>query len=153
MKLANIIFGIITIAIAAFTFDQLGEFPEPVPGEIGADFFPSILAYGLGLSGAILIVSAFLGKSQEQAQPFNIMARSTQRAIVALIATVIYCYALDLLGFIICTLTFLIFMMFLMKERAFVKMIAISGAITAGVFIIFSQFLNILLPMGTIYGY
>ena len=153
MKRGNIVFGLIAIAIAAFTFNQLGEFPEAMPGEIGANFFPMILAYGLGLTGVILIVSSFFHNIAEEAEPFNIKERSTQRAIVALIATIFYCLSLDWLGFIACTFCFLIFMMFLMKQRALLKIIVISGAITTSVFVVFNQFLNILLPMGTLYGY
>jgi uncharacterized BrkB/YihY/UPF0761 family membrane protein len=153
MKLANIIFGIIAIAISAFTLNQIGSFPEGVPGEIGADVFPTILAYGLGLLGGLLIISAVFSQSQERAEPFNIKEKSTQRLIIALLATIAYCYALDVLGFITCTSIFLLFMMVLMKERALIKMVIVSGVITYSIFIIFSQFLNIMLPMGTIHGF
>ena len=153
MKLVNIIFGLIAIALCIFALDQISEFPEAVPGEIGADFFPKILSYGLGMSGIVLIVTSFLNHSSEKAEPFKITDKSTQRVIIALGITILYCLSLELLGFITCTIIFLIMMMLLMRERAPLRILIVSSTITGSVFIIFSQFLNILLPMGTIYGY
>ena len=153
MKRIDIIFGIIGLAISAGVFYMLGDFPEDQPGEVGAGFFPNILAYGLGVTSLILIISSVFEKISEEAEPFKLTDAGIQRAGISLIATAIYCLALDMFGFIACTMIFLPFLMFLLKERKYFQMVVVSGAITATVFLVFSSFLNITLPLGTIYGY
>ncbi|MBT5186698.1 MAG: tripartite tricarboxylate transporter TctB family protein [Kordiimonadaceae bacterium] len=153
MKRINIIFGIIGLVISACVFYMLNSFPEGQPGEVGADFFPYILAYGLGISSLVLVLQSVNRKALEPAEPFNIFEAGIQRAGISLVATIIYCLAMDSLGFLFCTMVYLPLMMFLLKERKYFKMILVSGAITITVFLVFSSFLNITLPLGTIYGY
>jgi len=153
MKRADIIFGIIGLILSVCVFYMLDSFPEAQPGEVGADFFPYILAIGLGGSSLVLVLQSLFRKVSENAEPFNIFETGIQRAGISLAATIIYCLAMDSLGFIVCTMVYLPLMMFLLKERKYLQMALVSGAITATVFLVFSSFLNIALPMGTIYGY
>lgn len=153
MKRANIIFGIIAIIIAGFVFIQLASFPEAQPDEIGADFFPRLLAIGLGISGITLIVRTFVTKALDAKEGHSIKLKSLLRAFLSLVAVMVYCLSLDLVGFITSSILFLTCMMFLLKERNFIKMMTISVAITASVFVIFSEFLLIDLPLGTLYGF
>lgn len=153
MKRVDIIFGIIGLIISAYVFYMLGLFPESQPGEVGADFFPYILAIGLSVSSLVLIVSSVFKKLSEDAEPFKFTDAGIQRMGIALTVTVIYCLAMDTLGFIVCTLAYLPLMMFLLKERKYFQMALVSGAITGTVFLVFNSFLNITLPLGTLYGY
>ena len=153
MKRVDIIFGIIGLIISAYVSYMLDSFPEGQPGEVGADFFPYILAIGLGVSSLVLIVCSVFKKISEDAEPFKFTDAGIQRVGIALTVTVIYCLAMDSLGFILCTLVYLPLMMFLLKERKYFQMVLVSGAITATVFLVFNSFLNITLPLGILYGY
>jgi putative tricarboxylic transport membrane protein len=153
MKRIDIIFGLIGLVLSASVFYMLDSFPEGQPGEVGADFFPYILALGLGGSSLTLVLQSLFREASDDAEPFNTFSTNIQRSGISLIATVIYCLVMDSLGFILCTMIFLPLMMLLLKERKYFQMIIVSGAITATVFIVFSSFLNITLPLGTIYGY
>ena len=153
MKRANIIFGIIAIIIAGFVFNQLASFPDTHPDEVGADFFPRLLAIGLGLSGIVLIINTLVSKNPETDDGPSFNLKSLLRAFISLIAVLVYCLSLDLFGFIASSILFLTFMMFLLQERNIIKMMTISAAITASVFVIFSEFLLIDLPLGTLYGF
>ena len=153
MKRVDIIFGVIGLVLSAYVFYMLDSFPNAPPGEVGADFFPYILAIGLGGTSIVLVLQSFFKKVSETVEPFNIFETGIQRAGVSLVATVIYCLALYSIGFIVCTMVYLTLMMFLLKERKYFQMVLVSGAITATIFLVFSSFLNITLPLGTLYGY
>lgn len=153
MKRANIIFGIIAIIIAGFVFNQLASFPDAQPDEVGADFFPRLLAIGLGLSGIVLIINTLVSKNPETDEGPSFNLKSLLRAFISLIAVLVYCLSLDLFGFIASSILFLTFMMFLLQERNIIKIMTISAVITASVFVIFSEFLLIDLPLGTLYGF
>ena len=153
VKSVNIIFGSLGLALAGAVIYLLGSFPEGQPGEVGADFFPSFIAYGLGVSSLILIVASVLKKVSEEAEPFDLRDKGIQRAGIMLAATIIYCLAMDRFGFIICTVLYLLLMMLFLKERKYFQVTIIAGAITATVFLVFSVFLNITLPMGSILGF
>lgn len=151
MKRVDIIFGTIGLGLSAFVFYMIGSFPEGQPDEIGADFFPYILAIGLGCSSLILILSSISRKISEDAEPFKLSDAGIQRALISLVATIIYCLAMDTFGFIVCSILYLPLMMFLLQERKYFQMTLFSGVITATVFLVFGSFLDITLPLGTIW--
>lgn len=153
MKHVDITFGVLGFLFSAFAYYYTGTFPEDMNGEIGIAYFPRIIIIGLGVCCLLLAITAFIENSSEKSEPFNLKNKGTQRAIICVAATVIYSLIITTFGFLACTVFFLFFLMFMLKERNYALMGTTSVLITGVVFTIFNLFLNITLPLGEIYGF
>lgn len=153
MKHIDYIFGFLGIALSAFVLYLVASFPEVDGIQVGSDFFPKILASGLAFFCLLLIISTFLQKVHLKIEPLSIKNAGTRRSVICVTATVIYCLILETFGFFACTIVYLLFLMFMMKERNYLLMIVSSCVITATIFTVFSLFLNITLPTGELYGF
>lgn len=153
MKRADIIASILGLALCLYIFYTTAGFPEDQVVRVGPAFFPRLLAAGLGFFSFILLVSAFTRQYREKHTNFSLKDRGTQRGIISVGATVLYCFFFDSLGFITCTIVYLLFLMALLKERKYIQMTITAVVITIAIFFIFNGLLNITLPMGTFYGF
>lgn len=153
MKRADIIAGVLGLGLCVFVFYLTASFPEDQVVRVGPAFFPRLLAAGIGIFSVILLISALFQKAVETQSGFSLKDPGIQRGIISVAATVIYCFVLDYLGFIACTIIYLLFLMFLLKERKYVQMVITSISVSVVVFYIFKVLLNITLPMGTLYGF
>lgn len=153
MKRADIIAGILGLALSGYIFFVTAGFPEDQVVRVGPAFFPRMLAAGLAIFSLILLFNAIIRRQQESDTHFSLKDPGTRRAIISLAATIIYCLCFDLLGFITCTIIYLLFLMLLLKERRYVQMTITALVVTMVVFFIFKVLLNITLPMGTLYGF
>lgn len=153
MKRADIIAGILGIALCFLIFYITNSFPEDQIVSVGPAFFPRLLAAGLGIFSVVLLLSACTRKHLETHSSFSFKDRGIQRGIISVGATVIYCLIFEYLGFITCTIIYLIFLMILLKDRHYIQIAITSIIVTIAVFFIFKVLLNITLPMGTLYGF
>jgi len=152
MKRADIIGGILGLAFSALVFYLTASFPEDTIVSIGPAFFPRFIAAGLAVFCVIQIGSA-LSSCQMEAGTFSFKDHGIQRATTSVGATVIYCLFFEYLGFITCSIIYLVFLMLLLKDRKYVQIVLSSCAVTIVVFYIFKVLLNITLPAGTLYGF
>lgn len=153
MKRADIIAGILGISLCLLVFYVTASFPEDQVVIVGPAFFPRLLAAGLGFFSVILLLTACRRKYLESHSGFSFKDRGTQRGIISVGATVIYCFFFEYLGFIACTIIYLIFLMLLLRDRQYIQIVITSITVTITVFFIFKMLLNITLPMGTLYGF
>lgn len=153
MKRIDRIAGFLGIALSGFIFYITADFPADHVVKVGPAFFPRLLAVGLALSCVLLIVYSYLKTHAQVYERFSLKDRGVQRGLVSVAATVVYCLLFELLGFITCTVFYLLFLMVLLKEKNYLQMIMTTVLTTAAVFIVFKVFLNITLPLGTIYGF
>lgn len=153
MKRADIIASILGFGLCFTIFYITASFPEDQVVRVGPAFFPRLLAAGLGVFSTILLLSALIRKNQESTTSFSFKDRGIQRGIISVGATVIYCLLFDYLGFLTCTIVYLIFLMLLLKDRHYLQITLTSILVTIAVFFIFKVLLNITLPMGTLYGF
>lgn len=148
MKKENIIFGLIGIALSGYVFLETSKFPSDNIMNVGPAFFPRVLAVGLGIFCLILIFVNIFSGDQDQEKRFDIKDSGVHRAAIALLATIIYGIIMPYLGFIITTILYLSFMMYLMKLRSWKKIPAVSIGVSFVVYTIFRTFLHITLPVG-----
>lgn len=148
MKKADIIAGLLGLALSFYIIIQSGKFPEDKVLLMGPSFFPRILAVVMLVMATILIISALLGKSAQTAEKFDIRDPGIQRSIITLAVTVIYLLVLKRIGFIIDTIIYLMFLMYLLKLRNYLQMLLVSVGVTLTVYYIFRVALNITLPLG-----
>jgi putative tricarboxylic transport membrane protein len=153
IKNINLLSGLVGIVIAGFVLYLISNFPASQSGSIGPDFFPKFLAYGLGVFSFILAVTALTSKSIEKFETFSFTLPGVRRALLSIMVTVIYCLLIEIFGFIACTIVYLLVLMFMLKERHYMLMVFSACSISMVVFSIFSIFLNITLPLGTLYGF
>lgn len=148
MKKPDIISGLIGILFGVYILVTAAGFPQDVVMRIGPAFFPMVLASLLICFSCLLLCFALLGKSKGTVEKFNFKDPGTQRAVIALLVTIIYSLLLNVLGFIVTTILYLFGLMFLLEKRDYLSMSLISVGVTLGVFIIFEKFLHISLPIG-----
>jgi putative tricarboxylic transport membrane protein len=148
VKLADIIAGIICIVIGVYVLIVCRGYPEDVIMKIGPAFFPEILAWGMIVFSAILIFQAFNGKSLGEFESLDIRQKGVQRIIAAVSVMIIYCIILKPVGFLIVTIPFIMFYMFILGNRRKLQFLWVPAAITAGVYLVFEKVLVLSLPMG-----
>lgn len=148
MKKADIIAGILGLFVAFYVIMESGKFPEDNVLLMGPSFFPRILAVLMLIMSIALIVIALMGKSAKNAEKLDIRDPGIQRSIIALVATVIYLLLFKRLGFIIGSIIYLMFLMYLLKLRNYVKMVLVSVGVSLAVYYIFRVALSITLPLG-----
>ena len=153
MKRADSIAGLLGLALSIFVIWATSNFPENQMSRVGPAFFPKFLAFGLGFFSLLLLFTAFTQKKTVKVAHLNLKDPGCQRVGIALAATVIYCFVLNYFGFIVSAIIFLLFLMFLLKERRYFQMVTIACIVTGTIFLVFKVFLNITLPMGAIYGF
>jgi putative tricarboxylic transport membrane protein len=148
VKLADIIAGIISAAIGVYVLLVCRGYPEDVIMKIGPAFFPEILAWGMVVFSAILIFQAFAGKSLGEFENLDIKQKGVQRIIGAVAVMIIYCIILKPVGFLIVTIPFIMFYMFILGNRSKHQYFWVPVAITLGVYLVFEKVLVLSLPMG-----
>ncbi|NLW25318.1 MAG: tripartite tricarboxylate transporter TctB family protein [Clostridia bacterium] len=148
MKKADIIAGILGILLSFYIFMESAKFPEDNVLLMGPSFFPRILAVLMLIMSIALIVIALMGKSAKTAEKLDIRDPGIQRSIIALVATVIYLLLFKRLGFILDSILYLMFLMYLLKLRNYVQMVLVSIGVSVAVYFIFKVGLSITLPLG-----
>lgn len=148
MKKADMIAGILGLSLSLYVIWAASQFPEDKVLLLGPHFFPMLLASGLGILSIVLFMKAFLNNSRPDREPLNFKDPGVQRAGIALLATIIYCMLLNFAGFILTSISYLLFLMYLLKQRHPLKMIAVALGVTFAVYGIFRIALNITLPTG-----
>jgi len=153
MKLTDSIAGSIGIGISIYVFYVASGFPEDQVIKVGPAFFPQALSVGLGVFSIVLLVLALKGKSEVSTETFSLKDPGIQRAGISVLATALFCLALNTFGFLLCSFIYIFFLSFLMKDRRYLEMAVVSAAVTAAVYLVFKAFLDITLPLGTLYGF
>jgi len=148
LKKADIIAGILGILLSFYIFMESAKFPEDNVLLMGPSFFPRILAVLMLIMSIALIVIALMGKSAKTAEKLDIRDPGIQRSIIALVATVIYLLLFKRLGFILDSILYLMFLMYLLKLRNYVQMVLVSIGVSVAVYFIFKVGLSITLPLG-----
>jgi len=148
LKKPDIIAGVIGVALSVYIIREAYYFPEDQVLLLGPSFFPSVLAVGLGILSLTLLALALGGKSRPAADPFNLKDPGVQRTGVSLLAIIVYCKLLGVLGFIITSSLYLFGLMYLLRRRDYPLMAAVSVGVTLLIYAIFNRLLDISLPAG-----
>ncbi len=148
MKKPDIIAGILGIILSIYVIGMAVHFPEDKVLLLGPHVFPIVLSGGLSIACIVLIAMAVRGKSKPSTESFSLKNPGIQRSGITLVATIIYCALLNSAGFILASTLYLLFLMYLLKQRNYVKMITVALGITFAVYGIFRIILEITLPTG-----
>ena len=148
MKTADLIGGLIGMAIGLFAIWEGTKMPADVVMKIGPSYFPNIMAGMLVLFSAALIVNAQRGKSKGSVTPLCLSDRGTQRGLITLGAAVAFCATLDTIGFFPTSIVFLAFMAWVLGKRSWRVLVLAPPLITLAVWLVFEKVLHLALPPG-----
>ena len=148
MKVADIIGALVGILIGIYAIWEGTNMPADYIMKVGPSFFPTILAGLLILFSVVLLINALRGKSIGTVDPVRLSDKGTQRGLITLAATIIFCAILDPLGFIPSSIVFLVFMMMLMGNRKPMQLVIAPLLVTFSIWLIFEKVLNLSMPAG-----
>lgn len=148
MNKPNIIAGILGMLLSCYIFFTAMKFPKPPATLLGPDFFPMILSLGLFIFSLSLLVQAILKKCNVEYEKMDIKSPEVIRSSMSLVATLIYVLLMQFIGFITATIIYLLFLMYLLKNREYVKMGIVSIVVSIIIYLLFKNLLHITLPSG-----
>jgi cell division protein FtsW (lipid II flippase) len=123
-----------------------GKLPEAKKG-LGPGDYPRVILGILFILGVILAGYAFYIYKKKTRQNENKFEKGEFKQVFLLVACVAFYIKIQAyLGFIILTPFFMFAMMYIFGLRKWIKMAAISIVSTAVIYIIFNNFLYVLLP-------
>lgn len=110
---------------------------------LGADFFPKTISVVLFILSGTLFVKSFKEKRGES--PFN---KNLRNVISAIIAILVYLILMNIVGYLIATIMFLVSMFRFLKVPSNKLIIGYSVIFSTFIWYIFSNIFNINLPTG-----
>jgi putative tricarboxylic transport membrane protein len=128
----------IAIVIYAYHFLKLGEITEP-----GAGFLPFLVGLGLTVLGAVWILT---GKKVETGEETAFASKLWYKPAIAIGLMVAYAWAMDALGYILSTLAFMVVWMIVIEREKWLRILLVSTLGTAGMYLLFSYFLQVQVP-------
>ena len=149
MKKANIVFGIIGLLLSAYVWISSADFPYDKIMILGPEFFPRVMAVAMAIASAGLLVQTFVSGAVGDGKSISL---KNPGALIVFVAAVVYAALLPILGFIIDSLLFMMFMMYMLQFRSYGKMFLSSVLTIAIVIFAFQIMLQIQLPAGILDG-
>ncbi len=138
-KFAGIIFLLISIL---FIFESLKISGSAYGSSVGPQTFPVILGVVLGLLSIRLLYESFRSKSENgEKETFNY-----KKFGIIFVSAVMYVLLLEIIGYVLSTLIFLIVAFQTMERGKILSTLIISACFTFGVYLIFVQLLGGALP-------
>lgn len=153
MKKANIVFSILGLLLSAYVWISSADFPYDKIMILGPEFFPRVMAVAMAIASASLLGYTFLVGVVGDGKSISLKNPGIQRALIVFLAAVVYAVLLPILGFIIDSIVFMLFMMYMLQFRAYGKMLLSSIVTVAVVIFAFQIMLQIQLPAGILDGF
>lgn len=151
VKKYNIITGILLIFVGAYVVNNSFHFQENVNGTPGPGFWPRVLGIAIIFVAALLILTTIIGKKKLPEHLIDIRSKGFFQVLETFGLMILFAFGLNLIGFLLSSLIFVVLMMLIMGVRSVKKICISSVAITLSIYLIFSQFLNVVLPRGKLF--
>ncbi|MFZ4453710.1 tripartite tricarboxylate transporter TctB family protein [Salibacterium aidingense] len=132
----------IILSIAAIFFTK--DFVDNIPNEVGPRFYPILVAVLTILLSLLQIVSTFRQQNNGDTAIFS--RQKCLRVIAGLLFFMLYFYAMQLIGFFISTLVFMIVFMWSLGLRDWKKNLVVPLLSTSLIFYVFYEIFSIRLP-------
>jgi len=134
---ADLIFGIATVALGIFIFWGAALLPRGVLSyALDPALFPRIVAFGLVILGGLLFFQGLKKRKHEEKSSVNLP--SAFRLLLLIAATVVYLLLWGRGSFLVNTLVYLFFIQYIMKLKPLFSLLS-SGLISVGVYFLFTQ--------------
>jgi putative tricarboxylic transport membrane protein len=147
LKKKDVLIGMFFLLISILIYSYSLQFDKMANeyAKIGTGFAPRIMSIALGLLSLSLIYTGLKSKTTIR---FNtdLLKQDNLRLLLTIVLCFSYIFTLDLVGFRISTLLFLILLMLLFKVKNIIKILIVSSTVTFAIFWIFSNVLRVPLP-------
>lgn len=150
MAKSNKIAGTILLIFFGWAFKMAISFPPR------AMYFP-VFVTGTGIFLSILLIAdGFLKKKKEEGEQEALSSQGQKMAVIMLASMVLYVIGMQVIGFCVSTLVFLIGSMFInypgkADKKTAVKIIVVSVVITVLIYLVFKMLLYVPLPKGFLF--
>ena len=150
--------GLMLLLVSAFFYWQTAFFKKPSFSQfeqMGPDFLPRGILIGLAIFSLILLMrgKGSLVPSWRTAQ-LRALFTKYREVVISLVSFPLYALAIDLIGFGISTVVYLVLMQWVLKPPkglGFLYSIAGSAVFTWALVTVFQQYLHVILPSGSLF--
>ena len=131
---------VLIFAIAGYIYSVFKISSDATVG-VAPDFYPKLLFIVIGISGLVTLLNGFRREIKKEMPAFN------WKAVITVITLLIgYAYLLQLVGFVISSIVFMIAFMFVLGERKPINMIVVPIITSLLIYFLFSKAFMIMLP-------
>ena len=121
-----------------------------VGAPLSPSYFPFILGGILVILGILLFLQSNLAQSKESLKDIKNMGEkekaNSKLIAITCVACIAYGVIFNTLGFVVSTFIFIEFMLYLTNKKEMLKNSIVSLCFSIGIYILFSNFLGIILP-------
>lgn len=120
-------------------------------GSLGAGFFPFMAGMALICLSVIVLISAVSLKKEDRVEfkePFFLERDSLKKLLLAIVALLVYAFALNYLGFLLATFLFMIFLLRFIERQRWVTIFITALATSVATHLLFKTWLQVQLPRG-----
>jgi putative tricarboxylic transport membrane protein len=155
MKLNDAVLGLVLLALGSLVLYTVQSFPKITGQPVGPALFPGLIAAGLCIAGALLVVSGVRDRANQPWLAWDDWVRSPRHvlALVILLASVVFYIAVaDTLGFLPAAIIILLAMFTVLRVppgRA--VLVAVVAALV--IHFAFYKLLRVPLPWGVLTPY
>ena len=155
MKVNDAIFGLVLLALGVAVLFGVQGFPK-IPGQpVGPALFPGLIAVGLCVCGAILLVQGWLARATSPWLEWEDWVRSPRHALalaVLLGSIIFYIVAAEKLGFLLTSVLILVAMLSVLRVSPG-RAVLVAVIATLVIHFAFYKLLRVPLPWGFLTNY
>ena len=155
-KYGDIVVGIFFMVLSAVMIAMAQMLPKSKVMDIGPEFMPTVIGILTFVLAAMLLFLSIKNfkLNTKEIDPASIEKCDYKRVLASVILVLVYVYMLQPVGFILCTLVFLLLQMLVLSpdderdKKHIIKLLIIDVIFTLVVFFLFRYGFKIVLPAG-----
>ena len=146
MKKYNVGISVLMCLLAGSIFYFTKDFPEYYAGAPGSGFWPRVIAAGIIIVSAVLLIETFVKKEEKGEPPIIYTSQGIKRVYILFGLIVLFGVGLQYLGLVISAVLFVPAVMFTLGEKRVIWLVAGGISVTAAIYVIFAVGLHVVLP-------
>lgn len=146
MKKYNVGISVLMCLLAGGIFYFTKDFPEYYAGAPGSGFWPRVIAAGIIIVSAVLLIETFVKKEEKGEPPIIYTSQGIKRVYILFGLIVLFGVGLQYLGLVISAVLFVPAVMFTLGEKRVIWLVAGGISVTAAIYVIFAVGLHVVLP-------
>jgi len=145
VKKVDFFVGLALILLSAATWVTAGQFPTVGDTDVGAGFFPKLIAVVLILLSVVMMALSFRRQTQDGAEE---VSTSWSKIILGFVLTFAFLALIFFTGFYISAPIFLFVFMWLFGYRKPISVVVVAVIVTLFIYLVFEMVLRVPLPAG-----